>query len=94
MESLEQLHRNVHLLLERYQQLREENQLLIDDNRRQHNELLEANAEIVRLRHELRDLQTAHNILADQKTETREQARLYLTQIINQVDSAIDALRS
>ena len=91
MESLDRLEGNIRALLEKHRAVMEENRLLTDDNRRQHEEILRSHAEIVRLQHELRDVRTAASMLGGE--ETRQKARLYLTQIINQVDSAIDILK-
>lgn len=92
MKSLQELESNLTILIDRYQQICEENRLLTEDNRRQHNELMEAHAQIVQLQHAYRDLQTATSMLGDESQ--REKARLYLNQIINQVDLAIDVLKS
>lgn len=91
MESLDRLQANIRALIEKQEAIMEENRLLTEDNRRQHDELLRSHAEIVQLRHELRDVSTAASMLGDE--EQREKARLYLTQIIRQVDSAIETLK-
>lgn len=90
MEQLNRLERNIEALLAKQRTIMEENRLLTEDNRRQHEEIMECHARIVNLQHELRDVRTAASMIGSEAS--REKARLYLTQIINQVDSAITIL--
>jgi len=91
MESLDRLEQNIRALLAKQSTIMEENRLLTEDNRRQHEEIMRCHAEIVGLQHELRDVRTAASMIGS--TASREKARLYLTQIINQVDSALTVLK-
>jgi len=93
MSNLEILEDNLRKLVAEHAQLRKENGQLIEDNRRQHNQLMEAHAEIVKLRHDVRDLETANAILREKKPYSSEKAKVYLTQLIGQVDSAMEALK-
>jgi uncharacterized protein YoxC len=90
MEQLDRLERNIQALLAKQDAIMEENRLLTDDNRRQHEEIMQCHARIVSLQHELRDVRTAASMIGSEAS--REKARLYLTQIINQVDSALNIL--
>lgn len=93
MESLDKLEANLKQLLKRYQDTAQALNAAQLEVERQHDEIIAAHAEIQRLKHELRDLQTAHSILQEKQPLTRERARVYLNQIIAQVDEAMDALR-
>lgn len=90
MEQLNRLERNIQTLLAKQHTIMEENRLLTEDNRRQHEEIMQCHAQIVSLQHELRDVRTAASMIGN--TASRDKARLYLTQIINQVDSALTIL--
>lgn len=91
MESLDRLEQNIRALLLKQSTIMEENRLLTEDNRRQHEEIMRCHAEIVQLQHELRDVRTAASLIGSDAS--REKARLYITQIINQVDSALNVLK-
>ena len=88
MESLEQL-------LNQYQELQLQVKALQEDNIRKQEEIIQAHADFQQLRQEYNKLHAAHTILlADEaKAEDRAKAKQKITNIILQVDKAIEALK-
>ena len=95
MESLEQLEQNIHQLLNQYQELQLQVKALQEDNKRKQEELIQAHADFQQLRQEYNKLHTAHTVLlADEATaEDRAKAKQKFTNIILQIDKAIEALK-
>lgn len=90
MESLDQLSQNVHLLLERYEVLRQENARLREDGERQRAELIRSHSELQQLQQQYKNLATANALTA---MESKEVALKRVNALIAQVDRAIGALK-
>ncbi|MCQ2347118.1 MAG: hypothetical protein MJZ92_04230 [Paludibacteraceae bacterium] len=91
MEELETLEKNLSLLLEKYQALQAENNLLKEESERQREEVMQTHAELVQIKQQYKSLQVAHAMTAT--SENRDKAYQYLTNMISRVDSAIDVLK-
>ena len=83
MQALDDLSQNVHLLLERYEALREENTRLRE-------ELIRTHSELAALQLQNRRIATAN---AMSSAEGTEEAYKRINALIAQVDRAIDALK-
>ena len=90
MQTLEDLSQNVHLLLERYEALRQENTQLRDEVGRQRQELIRTHSELLELQQKSRRIATAN---AMSSAETNEEALKRINALIAQVDRAIAALK-
>ena len=90
MQALDDLSQNVHLLLERYTALREENAQLKQDIEHQRTELIRTHSELVELQQKNRRIATANALTA---AEGNEDALKRINALIAQVDRAIAALR-
>ncbi len=90
MQTLDDLSQNVHLLLERYQALQEENARLRGDVEKQREELIRTHSELAALQQQNRRLATANALSS---AEGSEEAVKRLNALIAQVDRAIDALK-
>lgn len=90
MQALDDLSNNVHILLERYQALQEENARLKEDIDRQRQELIRTHSELVDLQQKNRRIATAN---AMSSAENSEEALKRINALIAQVDRAINALR-
>jgi len=90
MLALEDLSTNVHILLERYTALQEENMRLKDERDRQRQELIRTHAELLDLQQKNRRLATANAMTS---AETNEEALKRINALIAQVDRAIAALK-
>ena len=90
MQALDQLSQNVHLLLERYQALQQENVRLREDIERQRGELIRTHSELLELQQQNRRLATANAMTAAEGTE---EATKRINALIAQVDRAISALK-
>ncbi len=90
MQILDDFSRNVHLLLERYQALQQENASLREDVERQRQELIRTHSELLELQQQNRRLATANAMTA---AEGSEEALKRLNALIAQVDRAINALK-
>ncbi len=90
MESLDQLSQNVHLLLERYEALQQENARLREEGERQREELIRTHGELLELQQQNRRLATANTLTA---MEGQEIAYKRISALIAQVDRAIGALK-
>ena len=90
MTSVERIEQNIQILLERYQTLQKENALLREDLQEQRQEIIRSHSEIQELQKQCRLLSTANAIAGD--ATTRESAYKRLSQIIAQIDKAIDTL--
>lgn len=94
MESLQQLEQNLLQLLDKYQELERHFVALQEENQRQREEIIQSHADFLALKQEYNKLHTAHTILlGDAATdEDRAKAKQRITNIILQVDKAIEAL--
>ena len=90
MQVLDDLSQNVHLLLERYEALQQENALLREDIERQRDELIRTHSELQSLQQQNRRLAMAG---AMSSAEGSEQAQKRINALIAQVDRAIAALK-
>jgi len=90
MQTLSDLSQNVHLLLERYQALQQENASLREDVERQRQELIRTHGELLDLQQKNRRIATANALSA---AETNEEALKRVNALISQVDRAIAALK-
>ena len=90
MQVLDDLSQNVHLLLERYEALQEENAQLRQDIAGQRQELIRTHSELLELQQKNRRLATA-NVMTD--AESKEEAMKRINALIAQVDRAIAALK-
>lgn len=92
MQALDDLGRNVQLLLERYAALQQENAQLRETTERQRQEIIETHSELRDLQQRHKHLTLAHAMTAE-APEQRDKARQQLTNIIRQVDEAIAVLK-
>lgn len=92
MDSLDSLERNLQQLLERYAALQQENVALRVKNEGLKQDLVESHAELDGLRKECRNLRLVNSMLGSQETRTEAYGRL--TQMIRQVDKAIELMRN
>jgi hypothetical protein len=94
MESLKLLEQNIQELLIKYQELLRQVDELQIENQRQRDELMQAYAELRDLKQDYAHLHTAHAILLEDETaaEDRAKAKQKITNIILQVDKAIEVL--
>lgn len=90
MQSLEELTQNLHLLLERYTALQQENARLREDAERQRAELIRTHSELLELQQQNRRLATAGALGS---AEGNELALKRINALIAQVDRAINALK-
>ena len=90
MQALDELSQNVHLLLERYQALQQENASLREELNRQRLEIIQAHSELVALQQQNRRIATAN---AMSSAETSEEALKRINALIAQVDRAIAVLK-
>ena len=90
MQALDNLSQNVHLLLERYQALQQENAALKEDIERQRQELIRTHSELVELQQKNRRIATANALTA---AEGSDEALKRINALIAQVDRAIAALK-
>ena len=90
MQALDDLSQNVHLLLERYTALREENMRLKQDIENQRQELIRTHGELLSLQQQNRRIATANAMTA---AEGSEEALKRINALIAQVDRAIVALK-
>ena len=95
MESLVSLENNVQALLELYELLKQQLLDLQQENERQRDEIIRTHAELVQIKADYKHLETAYALLSENTDdEQRERVRTRLTNMIAQIDRAIEALRS
>ena len=94
MESLEQLEQNLLQLLNQYQELQLQMKSLQEENRRQREEIIQTHADIQQLKRGYNKLHTAHTMLlaSEATAEDRAKAKQKITNIILQIDKALEAL--
>lgn len=90
MQALDDLSQNVHLLLERYKTLQQENVLLQDQIEQQRQELIRTHSELLDIQQKNRRLATANAMTSAENTE---EATKRLNALIAQIDRAIAALK-
>ena len=90
MKALDELSQNVHLLLERYSALQQENAQLRLDIEKQRQELIRTHSELLDLQQKNRRIATANALTA---AESQEEAYKRINALIAQVDRAIAALK-
>ena len=90
MQVLDDLSQNVHLLLERYQALQQENAALKENIEQQRQELIRTHSELLDLQQKNRRIATANAMSA---AETNGEALKRINALIAQVDRAIAALK-
>lgn len=90
MQALDDLSQNVHLLLERYDALQQENATLREEIGRQRQELIRTHSELLELQQKNRRIATAN---AMSSAESAEEATKRINALIAQIDRAINALR-
>ena len=90
MQVLDELSQNVHLLLERYQTLQQENAQLRKDIEQQRQELIRTHSELLDLQQKNRRIATANALSS---AESAEEATKRLNALIAQVDRAIAVLK-
>ena len=90
MQALDELSQNIHLLLERYQALQQENATLRLDIEKQRQELIRTHSELLDLQQKNRRIATANALTS---AEGAEEATKRLNALIAQVDRAIAALK-
>ena len=90
MQVLDDLSQNVHLLLERYEALQQENARLKEDVERQRQELIRTHSELQELQQKNRRIAVVN---AMNTAENSEEATRRLNALIAQIDRAINALK-
>lgn len=90
MQALDDLSQNVHLLLDRYTAVREENARLKEDIEKQRQELIRTHAELVELQKQNKRIAVVNALTS---VESKEEATKRLNALIAQVDRAIAALK-
>ena len=90
MQALDDLSQNVHVLLERYEALQQENATLRLDIEKQRQELIRTHSELLELQQKNRRIATANALTA---VESQEEAYKRINALIAQVDRAIAALK-
>ncbi len=95
MKALSTLETNLQLLIQQYRDLQKQLADLQHENERQREEILRTHAELVQLQTDYKHLETAHALLAENTdTEQRDRVRQRLSNLIAQVDRAIEALKA
>ena len=95
MESLVQLEYNLQQLLEQHNQLKQQLLDLQRENERQREEIMQSYAELVALKNDYKHLETAYALLAENTDEAqRDRVKQRLSNLIAQVDRAIEALKN
>ena len=90
MKALDELSQNVHLLLERYSALQQENAQLRLDIEKQRQELIRTHSELLDLQQKNRRIAIANALTS---AEGAEEATKRLNALIAQIDRAIAALK-
>ena len=90
MVALDELSQNVHILLERYTALQQENAQLRLDIEKQRQELIRTHSELLELQQKNRRIATANALTS---AEGAEEATKRLNALIAQIDRAIAALK-
>jgi len=91
MEPLAQLQDNVHSLLTRISELEQEVASLREKEQENRQEIIRAHGELAQMQDKYRKLQLSSAMLGDE--EQRAAAKTHITNMIAQLDRAIDVLR-
>ncbi len=91
MDNLQELDHNVTILLERYRALQEEISALKSNSEKLREEIIRSHSELETLRRNYKHLQDAMGLIG--ADETREAARRHLTQLIAEIDNALEILK-
>lgn len=84
----------MHELLDRYRAQQQTIAALREENTRQREEIIRTHAELVQLQTDYKHLQTAHALVTDHlDEEERIRARQRITNLIAQVDRAMEVLK-
>lgn len=93
MKSLATLENNVQELLTQYALLQQQLAELTRENEIQREEIMRTHSELVQLKSDYKHLEMAHALLAENTDdEQRERVKQRLTNLIAQVDRALDVL--
>lgn len=92
MEALNDLEQNVSQLIERYRQQQQQIADLKKENADQRQEILRSHSELATLQKQYKHLQEANAMLGS--AESRDAAKRHLTNLIAQVDNALEILKS
>ena len=90
MQALDDLSQNVHVLLERYEALREENARLREDIEKQREELIRTHSELLDLQQKNKRIAVVNGLVSK---ESSKEAYKRINALIAQVDRAINALK-
>ena len=90
MQALDDLSQNVHILLERYDALRQENARLREDIEQQRKELIRTHSELLELQQKNKRIALVNGLISAEGTE---EAYKRINALIAQVDRAINALK-
>ena len=95
MESLSSLEKNLNILVSQYQDLQQQLCALQQENERQREEIMRTHAELMKLKSDYNHLETAHALLSETTdSEQRDRVRQRITNLIAQVDRAIEVLKA
>jgi predicted nuclease with TOPRIM domain len=93
MQSLAILESNLEVLLTQYHDLQQQVLNLQQENDNQREEMMRTHAELVQLKEDYKHLETAHALLVENiDDEHRDRAKQRLSNIIAQVERAIEVL--
>ena len=90
MQALDELSQNLHLLLQRYEALQQENVTLREDIEKQRQELIRTHSELQQLQQQNKRIAMANALVS---AEGSEEAYKRINALIAQVDRAIAALK-
>ena len=94
MKSLLTLESHLQLLIQQYQELQQQLADLQNENERQRDEIMRTHAELVQLQADYKHLETAHALLTeDTHSVHRDRVKQRLSNLIAQVDRALEALK-
>ncbi len=94
MDSLLVLENNIQQLLEQHQLLKQRIVELQQENEHQRDEMMRTHSDFLKLKADYNHLETAYALLAENTDgNQRERVRQRITNLIAQLDRAIDALK-
>jgi len=91
MDILTQLDTNIHRLLERINALEQEVGVLTEKNNQQRQEMMQTHGELIALQDKYRKLQLAYTMIGGE--EERDKAKVHISNMIAQLDRAIEQLK-
>ena len=93
MKALSTLETNLQLLIQQYRDLQKQLADLQNENERQHKEIVRTHAELLQLQTDYKHLETAYALVVDTaESEHRDKVKQRLTNLIAQIDRALNAL--